>query len=92
MCAYKRSRYSPVFKSGGGLVLHPTIEQMAEAQPGMLAHHSRPRVAHHLFDLLTPVALITMDRAFRAGRLFLAKTAMVQAQTDMAAQILAVSA
>ena len=44
----------------------------------MIKHHPGTRPSHHRPHLLTHVRLITMDRAFLAGRLLIPKLAPIQ--------------
>ena len=69
-----------------------TVYQMQEAQPRMFQNHPRPSVTHNRLYLFSTVSLITMDRAFRAGWLFLPKSATVQAQPDIPLQLPAFTA
>jgi len=58
----------------------------------MRPKHSRPRVAHDHLHLVTMVALIAMDGAIGAGRLFGSETAAVETIGGVISEILALVA
>ncbi len=58
----------------------------------MRAQHARPSKSHHGFDLLAAIALVAVNRAFGAGRLFGAKPATFQAQPRVVEQVPAFNA
>ncbi len=62
---------------------------MKETQDGVLPKHPGSGMPHHPLDLFAALALITVDRAFRAGRLVLAKAAPVQADGGIREQSVA---
>lgn len=88
--AHGNSRRLGFFKGRSGLVLQPTVEQMAEAQPGVLPQHARTCVAHDHLDFLPTVALIAMDGAPGTGGLLFAEPTMLQAQGDIMRQVLTI--
>ena len=68
------------------LLIHPpepSIQQVAQAQPGMFPEHPRAGEPHHVLDLFESIPLVAMHRAFRAGRLIRAKPATIQPQADV---------
>ena len=65
---------------------------MVEAEEGMFPEHARTGVAHHDAHLFAPSFLVTVHRAFGAGRFFRAKLATVQSQSSIIQQALAILA
>ena len=58
----------------------------------MIKHHPRPSPSHHCSHLLTHIRLITVDRAFLAGRLLISELAPVQTGLGITQQLRAVLA
>lgn len=58
----------------------------------MIKHHPRPSPSHHRSHLHTHVRLITMDRAFLAGRLLIPELAPIQTRLGITQQLRAVLA
>ena len=53
----------------------------------MIKHHPRPSPSHHCSHLLTHIRLITVDRAFLAGRLLISELAPVQTRLGITQQL-----
>lgn len=62
---------------------------MTQAQPRVLPKHAWSGEAHHGLDLLAPVSLIAMNRAFGARRLFFPEATPIQAEANVILQLLA---
>ena len=58
----------------------------------MIKHHPRTSPSHHRSHLLTHVRLITMDRAFLAGRLLIPELAPVKTSLSITQQLQALLA
>ena len=56
----------------------------------MIKHHPRTSPSHHCSHLLTHVRLITMDRAFLAGRFLIPELAPIQTGLGITQQLRAV--
>ena len=58
----------------------------------MIKHHPRPSPSHHHPHLLTHIWLITVDRAFLAGRLLISELAPIQTSLGITQQLRAILA
>ena len=63
-----------------------TIEQMPDAEQGMLPKHFRASTAHHRFDLFAAIPLVTVHRTLGTGRFFLAEATAIQTQVHVVHQ------